>query len=220
MLWKKEWFGHIVQNNHTDCLGVIYIYNYNWHCWWNASRRKVHPWKKRFGFLPHAWTRLTKKPTPEASDRTSHPQLDPPPPRRRPASPPRPPPRVVQVPHVQFADADAQAAALRARAGRLERVPPTATGCSTRSSPLRETAGRRRRTRGSGRISTLDPAEAYVDTDAEALAAAAALYALPLLAEPCLSGSPAMYAAVDLHFSEILCSECNDQVLIFYLVSL
>ncbi|XP_037415352.1 uncharacterized protein LOC119278094 [Triticum dicoccoides] len=56
-------------------------------------------------------------------------------------------------------------------------------------------AGRRRRTRGSGRTSTLDPAEAYVDTDAEALAAAAALYALPLLAEPCLSGSPAMEVA-------------------------
>ena len=53
----------------------------------------------------------------------------------------------------------------------------------------------RRRTHGSVRISASYSAEAYVDTDAEALAAAAALYAPPLLAEPCLFGSPAMEVA-------------------------
>ncbi|KAM3271643.1 hypothetical protein ACQJBY_042071 [Aegilops geniculata] len=62
-------------------------------------------------------------------------------------------------------------------------------------SPPRATAGRRRRTRGrrgSVRINASNPASAYGDTDVEALAAAAALYAPTLLAEPCLSGSPSM----------------------------
>ncbi|XP_048556438.1 uncharacterized protein LOC125537170, partial [Triticum urartu] len=115
------------------------------------------------------------------------------------SSPPRPPLRAVRV-HTRFADEEAQAAALRARAGRLECAPPTATSCSTLSSSLRATAVRRRRTRGrrdSVRISPSDPAEAYDDTDVEALSAAVALYAPPLLAEPCLSVSPSMYAAGD-----------------------
>ena len=41
--------------------------------------------------------------------------------------------------------APSESSALRARAGRLERAPPTATGCSTGSSPPWATTGRRRR---------------------------------------------------------------------------
>ncbi|XBH63204.1 hypothetical protein VPH35_117237 [Triticum aestivum] len=80
-------------------------------------------------------------------------------------------------------------------------APPTTTSCSALSSPPRATAGRRRRTRGrrgSVRINASNPASAYGDTDVEALAATAALYAPTLLAEPCLSGSPSMYAVGDL----------------------
>ena len=45
---------------------------------------------------------------------------------------------------------------LRARAGRLERVPPTATGFSARSSPPRATDGRTRRGRWRQRRSRED----------------------------------------------------------------
>uniref|UniRef100_A0A8R7Q4P5 Uncharacterized protein n=1 Tax=Triticum urartu TaxID=4572 RepID=A0A8R7Q4P5_TRIUA len=65
-------------------------------------------------------------------------------------------------------------------------APLTTTSCSTLSSPPRATAGRRRRTRGrhgSVRINASNPASAYGNTDVDALAATAVLYAPTLLAE-------------------------------------
>ncbi|XBJ12045.1 hypothetical protein VPH35_016642 [Triticum aestivum] len=93
---------------------------------------------------------------------------------------------------------------------RPPRSGPAPVGSSTRRRPRRAAQhaprchGQRPRGGGGhagGRAASesraLDPADGYGDTDAEALAAVAALYAPPLLAEPCLSGSPAMYAAGD-----------------------
>ncbi|XBH83195.1 hypothetical protein VPH35_071680 [Triticum aestivum] len=94
---------------------------------------------------------------------------------------------------------------------RPPRSGPAPAGSSTRRQPRRGAqhaprrhgkrpggGGGRARGRAVSESRALDPADGYGDMDADALAVAAALYALPLLAEPCLSGSPAMYAAGDL----------------------